>query len=62
LIIGTFLPDSNITGLCVKVWQIKSSTGHDKEENSLDANNERNLATGTLINSKRVVDKKHHQA
>jgi len=62
MIIGTFLPDSNIIGLCVRVWQSKSDTGHDEEENSLDANNERNLATNTLHNLKRIANKKHHQA
>ena len=28
-----------VTGLRVKVWRNKPSTGHDKKENSLEANN-----------------------
>jgi hypothetical protein len=39
MIIGTILTDACITGRCVKVWQRKSSTGHDKEDDSLEANN-----------------------
>jgi len=37
--IGTFLNDACITGLRVKAWRNKSSTGHDEKEDSLEANN-----------------------
>ena len=57
MIIGTILPDACITGHCVQVWQYKPSTGHDKEDNSSKANNLEKLATSTLRNSKRVVNK-----
>ena len=50
-----------VTGICVKVWQSKSGTGHDEEGNSLKANNLRKLASKALTNSKRLTRKKHHQ-
>ena len=59
--IGTFLPDACITGLRVRVWRIKPSTGHDEKEDSLSANRLRKLATGTEFSCYRVVNKKHHQ-
>ena len=39
MIIGTILPDACITGLRVKVWRNKPSTGHDEKEDGLEANN-----------------------
>ena len=39
MIIGPILTDACITGLCVKVWQNKPSTGHDEKDNSPKANN-----------------------
>ena len=46
-----------VTGICVKVWQSKPGTGHDKEDNSLKANYLRKLAINALISSKRIGKK-----